>query len=1752
MRNQTGSSWPVAIALWTCLGLMLPGAMKAQTISTAAAPPARSAGGSASCGETTGPTACGASGPASKNDQTVNVGGGNPVNVITGNKYQREIDLPSLPGVLGLELVRHYNSQFSGVGFPNGIMGRGWKLSYETELHVVGRALQIVQADGARLIFSRYLLDPTRCGTSRASDGRIAIRRGSRGDEYTWAWPDGRRLSFDHRGKLVQIAVPTGEFVTLQHDAGGHLVQVTDPQGRQLKLNYAEPARDGRRPAHFTGVQSIDTPVGRFAYEYGSTPPKGTRIDKIQLVANLAKVHLPTHYDADKPAHPLTARGTTTSSVSRTYHYEDARFPTLLTGISVSGSASDGQPLNQRISTYGYDQRGWAVRSEHGGLKVELAVLERASLSELPGSTPGLSVLVHGRTAERPDGRRLEIRSAMVAGDYRITETRGEPCVAALPCPRANMRYVYDAKGRLTEEIQLDPQGRPLRGVRTAHDPLDRVLRVSQVVYKDGKPGAEHWMVRYEYGASGEQPALLAKPSVVPGREHQRRMTYNDHGQVLTIEEDGYSPLDAQGQPLIEAQTTQASAIKRITRYAYSHINGRSVLVAVDGPLPGPADTMRYVWDRRADHLHSIQAPGHHAMKVLQRDAAGRVTLVAQDDGSRYRETSTHHDPAGRVLARNVVAWLRQDGSLSKDSRLSQHAGYDYDAHGRLVAIHGADGTHVRTEFDAHGRPSTLVLPDGGRIVLQRDEGGALQAVTRLDVQQRALQTVRFDRDGAQRLARMSDDLGQMLTLRYDPGANLPVEVEHPGAIKTAYAYDELGFITEQVRAAGTELELRTRWQHDPAGHVTGIERASRQTALYDDFGRKLLQSDAQHGAVRYVWDEADRLIARVNESGQVQRYEYDAVGRLTASGVGDRTALTRSRHDGSLVSETAAFDAQGRAGERKQWRHDSLGRLVEERHWLPPDVGTGAKGEPLLFVTLLRYDDRGRLSDRTLVDAQQRAHRLAYAWDDTTGHLTGLRYNGKPVVRELHASWLGGIDAFTHGNGVSERFERDPRGRLTRHTAMLAQHALLDDRYDYDAGNRLISAIETTGAQPLRRRYGYDVLGRLVSEQREGDQTPDTYAYDSEDNRVRATVGGERQRYAYAGQQLVAVEPTARQTGWASVYGALGEPWTFWELRDKGTAQQTADGQSDQPSLPERAVPLMLGRPAVRTVYAPAGPALAVVDSQDRPVARYGWGLRGERISKTTIAGDHRRTTYYLYQDSDSRPVVADQRDQGLQLYAEADESGRVKRQYVYLDGRVVACIDTAFTDSVLEHLRTIAWSWFGRVPQASGEVYAVHADQRHAPVAVSDAQGQVVWRARYKAFGLAHIKAGGKSHPARTASWSLLSEAHAADAAATFELNLRLPGQYWDAERGVHHNLQRDYDPQTGRFTTADPISMRPGLDLGMADRLAGGNVYAYVSNNPLTQVDAQGLYQEDIHYYMTFFLALAAGVDYNEARIIALATQYIDDNPATRPLDEKDLGTTVGSITKNQQALLTYHFVLSDRTGIGGGYGATPAFYDNDDLLLSMKAPSFQMQQLIAGYEGAPTRCGKLQLFGEFLHAFEDTFGHRDNLNKPIDALALGYGTGHGLPYGEHPDYTYNHDQLIPLPVTSVVHWNNEARTLSMEKAVYDWIKDKSGLASEKGGASWTQIEGVLRQFNATQESHNNNGVSFAEKLKILNDALATFVKRPDGSKIDLVTTDAYNRIEAAKNRRVNLCDAKGNRLKASDYPFLILPQSFESCK
>ena len=70
------------------------------------------------------------------------------------------------------------------------------------------------------------------------------------------------------------------------------------------------------------------------------------------------------------------------------------------------------------------------------------------------------------------------------------------------------------------------------------------------------------------------------------------------------------------------------------------------------------------------------------------------------------------------------------------------------------------------------------------------------------------------------------------------------------------------------------------------------------------------------------------------------------------------------------------------------------------------------------------------------------------------------------------------------------------------------------------------------------------------------------------------------------------------------------------------------------------------------------------------------------------------------------------------------------------------------------------------------------------------------------------------------------------------------------------------RWFDPQVGRFISEDPIGLAGGI-----------NQFGYVGNNPQNATDPSGLYNIDVHYYLTYFLATRFPcLTKYEARLIA----------------------------------------------------------------------------------------------------------------------------------------------------------------------------------------------------------------------------------------------------------------------------------------
>ena len=178
----------------------------------------------------------------------------------------------------------------------------------------------------------------------------------------------------------------------------------------------------------------------------------------------------------------------------------------------------------------------------------------------------------------------------------------------------------------------------------------------------------------------------------------------------------------------------------------------------------------------------------------------------------------------------------------------------------------------------------------------------------------------------------------------------------------------------------------------------------------------------------------------------------------------------------------------------------------------------------------------------------------------------------------------------------------------------------------------------------------------------------------------------------------------------------------------------------------------------------------MRVEDGSGTTIAEYYYDPFGRRLWKE--AGGSR--TYFGYADEG--------------LIAEYDASGNQTREYGYAPGST--------------------WSTNPLFLKQGSTYYWYQNDHQGRPQKIVTSSGAVVWSATYDSFGNCQV-----------------------DASSTITNNLHGPGQYHDAETGLYYNLNRYYDPQTGRYLTTDPIE-------------DGLNLYAYCFNDPVNLMDPEGL--------------------------------------------------------------------------------------------------------------------------------------------------------------------------------------------------------------------------------------------------------------------------------------------------------------------
>jgi len=1070
------AAWPLSLPIGGALGLNVGGSAIAEFVASVerSSRPPRPA-----------PVFCDAPRPprrepASLEGASPERAAGNPVDIVTGNKYERQVDVAlahpqssslspdgiahafGLPqdDTLALLFSRHYNSR-SDFALS---LGRGWSHSFETRLARLVRdgrvELQIVQADGRRIVFrqagadgasvkaratrereARRAADEVRRYRAHAVDDGVVDERRVHGDPvaFAWRWPGGRIVRFDRDGRLDSIVSADRDRIALRRDERGRLVEVRDDAGRTLGFEY-----DAER------LVALRLPDGRrIGYAFDAHG---------QLVA--------ARYPDGR-----TLR----------YEYDDPRAFHRLTAIV----DTDG-----RRSEYRYGDDGRVAYSR--GIGESDAQALRFAYS-LPSRASG-----SGTTTVRVSDAVTRYRWIEGSRGPLLVASDGDGCRR---CPPVGLRVRVGAAGRAVAIGEM----------RIRYDALGRVVE-RRIDARDGRPA---WYERYTYvaGVHWPVPARIARPSVVAGREARLALRYNERWQIDEIAFAGYRPDDDGARPVRAKLRFEYAA--HDPRPERAPVHGRLaaiVRVADDGSRQ--RTTFTHDAQRRLVAIHASATIAHE----IERDALGRAIVERLPDGTTRRRS---FDPAWRIATSSV-----------RGTKLS--FGYDDAGRPRTVEWSGGERWTIRV-----AGPAVEIESNHGwreRIV----PGAAVRPVPRVPVAMARSEPGRHrlvDSKG-RRFERRYDDLGRLVETRsayegrtryhYDGFGRLSRIAFADGGVD-AREHDPAGRLVRRLQAASGE-RVQTRFRYRGA-QLFAIEHEGSETIVrHDDEGRivETLESrDGHRFHERFAYDAQGRLALQWLADGSRLRHRYDEVGRREAL----EMAVPASERFRTLVRRIASAEGPGVAlllgnGLRFERRDDARGYPVSLA-WTRgagAAVGDGQAPDAALPFRRLRWDRAGvPLS----IVHERGEDRYAY---DRFGRLIVRERHASPqapvdVRRAAHVEYFA-LDALGERIAVRRRDGSESRGAASvprGASGLPRRHATFALRYG--AQRRIVEASDAT----TRARYRHDAFGRRITKDVEGGRR-ERRGFLYRDQRVAAEIDGRgrvlRHYLYWKGAPLAVFEP--------------------------------------------------------------------------------------------------------------------------------------------------------------------------------------------------------------------------------------------------------------------------------------------------------------------------------------------------------------------------------------------------------------------------------------------------------------------------------------------------------------------------------------------------------------------------------------------------------------------------------------------------
>jgi RHS repeat-associated protein len=966
---------------------------------------------------------------------------------------------------------------------------------------------------------------------------------------------------------------------------------------------------------------------------------------------------------------------------------------------------------------------------------------------------------------------------------------------------------VIDAEGRVTE-IGYGVTAR-----------TTRIVAPDQGVYE----------IDYGYDKLKKEFSTTVKyPQTTSGRKIETRH-YDQEGRVVYREVNGKTVMTAQGGRSSMRYVDERGSTVQIDRDNFDGVtrrvnaDGSSITVTYDSASTDPREIV--------DEAGIATRMGY--------DAQGNLTKLTAAAG-KPEEQITEYTPNAQGLPETV----RRKGGPNPNGTTDPdvEVGLQYDVNGNVREMVDGEGKTWTYEYDAMGNLLKATNPLGHEWTYTYDAHG--NRLTATDPNQL---TTRFSYDKTDRLLSVEDPRSKQYQLRYDE-AGRPRQVEDPMGATVNLEYDKAGRLTASSDALNQRLSL-----------------------AYDNQDRVVSLADGESNVTSFEYSDVDGLD---RGSDLVSKINYPTLQNLLR--YNSRQQLTQLAEvvDGDTRTTTADYEVRGAPksvvnaySKAVSTDYDALGRPKLRKNELGHTVELGydhrnnliSVTDELGHTTRLEYDRRDKLVRE--VNAENQA--TAYVYDDA-GRLKEIqRPNGFRLVFDFDdGGRLRGRRSYRPDNSLelTDGFTWDNGNRLIGWTTLNASSTST-----YDDANRLLSETVTVDGVALTRAYTYYLNGQ-VRTYTGPDGATITYAYDGNGELARVDLpsegsitvaerqwteprkivlpGGstkefERNGYLTPTRLRVKNPSQAQVFEQSSIYGKLGE------LTSRTTQGQRIDYVYDDALRLREANPSGWSAsetfevdPADNRLSDNAVQSTWEYDAANRLLKRgnvdYRYDAAGNLIEKIEASRTGPlRTTHYAYDGYNRLIEVRDGADQIVARYAYdpfgyrlskevtavgAANSGAAAGKRLFLQGEEGLLAEVATDGSVIQ-----SYGWHPDHPYSTAPLFLhrgtdyfyCHNDPLGMPRLLTDKNGSVVWSvSQANAFGRITVAPG-----------------------STIEQPWRFPGQYVDAETGLHYNLHRYYDTEAGRYITSDPI--------GLA---AGTNLYAYASAGPTISIDPTGLIGQD----------------------------------------------------------------------------------------------------------------------------------------------------------------------------------------------------------------------------------------------------------------------------------------------------------------